>query len=133
MRNTRRSGAHTMNWISYGPHAWLLRFADQVGEDAFYRGRAIVTELKKHPPPGLVEFVPALTTILIEFDPQQADVEAVILPDLLKRLDFGMVAKISTSPIREIPACYDGPDLKRVADQNELTPKEVVEIHSSPI
>jgi inhibitor of KinA len=122
-----------MNWVPYGPHAWLLRFADRVGEDAFYRGRSILTELQRHPPGGLVEIVPGLTSILLEFDPREKDVDKVILPEFLRRLDLSMVAKMSTAPLREIQVQYDGPDLERVASLNELTVREVIAIHAAPI
>ena len=58
-----------MTWIPYGPHSVLLKFAEAVGESAFARCSALVTELEQNPPAGLVEFVPAFTTILLEFDP----------------------------------------------------------------
>jgi len=34
------------------------------------RQRGIVTDLERHPPAGLVEFVPAYTTMLLVFDPK---------------------------------------------------------------
>jgi KipI family sensor histidine kinase inhibitor len=122
-----------MKWLRYGPGAWLLRFADAIGDDAFFRCRSIVSELTRRPPAGLIEFVPGFTTILLEFDPQQADVERSILPELTNRLNFAMLAKISTAPIKEIEVHYDGPDLERVAELNQLTTSDVVELHTAPI
>ena len=122
-----------MKWLRYGPSAWLIRFADSIGDDAFFRCRSIVSELKRRPPAGLVEFVPSFTTILLEFDPRQTGVEQSILPELLDRMNFGMLAKISTAPIKEIEIRYDGPDLARVAEMNEMTPADVVELHAAPI
>ena len=58
-----------IQWVPYGPHALLLRFASRVGNDAFAMGRAIIAELEKHPPHGLVECVPGFTTVLLQFDP----------------------------------------------------------------
>ena len=57
-----------MKWIPYGPNAWLLQFAGRSGNEAFARGRAIAAELERHPPPGLVEFVPSFTSVLLEFE-----------------------------------------------------------------
>lgn len=120
-----------MNWLPYGPNAWLLRFAEVVGDDAFFLARSIETEITRRPPPGLIEYVPGFTSMLFEFDPQQSGIEEEVLPELLQRFSFGMVAKISTSPVHEIPVIYDGPDLGRVAELNELSVEEVIEMHSS--
>ena len=50
-----------MNWIPYGPDAWLLRFAEELGPKTFARGQAIVDELERRPPAGLREFVPGMS------------------------------------------------------------------------
>ena len=122
-----------MKWSHYGRDAWLLQFADRVGADAYYLSRTIVAELERHPPPGLVDFVPAFTTVLLEFEPQQSDVESVVLPEFVRHLKVGMAAKFSTAPVIEIPVRYDGPDLGRVSELSELAPGEVVALHSAPV
>jgi KipI family sensor histidine kinase inhibitor len=122
-----------MKWIPYGPHAWLLQFADIIGDEAFFRGRLVVAELERHPPAGLLEFVPGFTTVLLEFDPRQTQVETEILPELVKRFHFGALAKLSSAPVKEILVAYDGPDLRRVAEWNDLSPAEVVQIHSAQV
>src|SRR5262245_16500749 len=122
-----------LNWIPYGPHAVLLRFAEAVGEEAFTRSRAIVAELEQHPPPGLVEFVPSFTTMLIEFDPAVVPYPSAIAPELVEELAALPPLELAPAPVREIPVTYEGPDLERVAQLNELTPAEICELHSAPI
>ena len=53
-----------MKWVSYGPSSLLFRFAERMGKEALARQRGIVTDLELRPPAGLVEFVPAFTTIV---------------------------------------------------------------------
>src|SRR5882762_4609107 len=104
-----------MEWRFYGPDAVLIQFAERVGDEAFERSRALVAELERHPPPGLIEFVPAFTTLLLLVD-------SALGPDL-KATDSGLVdrlAKVTAHPlpqarVHEIPVVYDGRDLKRVA------------------
>jgi inhibitor of KinA len=122
-----------MKWFPYGPNAWLLEFAEAVGEEAFFRARSIMAELERRPPAGLIEYVPAFTTLLLEFDPQQTNVETVVLPELLQRLNFGTLAKMHTTPVRTVPVRYDGDDLGRVAEKHGLTTSEVVGLHAAPI
>jgi KipI family sensor histidine kinase inhibitor len=122
-----------MKWIPYGPKAWLLQVTDSLGDDAFYRVRRIAAELEQHPPSGLVEFVPGLTSVLLEFSPAEPDLGTVILPELMARFQFDGLAKVSTSPVRSIPMIYDGPDLNRVAEHNQLSVAEVIRLHAAPV
>ena len=120
-----------MNWIPYGPDAWLLQFAGRVGDEAFARGRAIATELERHPPPGLVEFVPSFTSVLLEFKPGTTD--AAALSHLTARLRSVAARALPPMPVKEIPVVYDGPDLGRVAEAHGLTRQQVGELHSSTV
>ena len=56
-----------INWISYGPSALLFYFAAKLGDEAFRACGAIVAELARHPPEGLVEFVPPFPHLPPEF------------------------------------------------------------------
>src|SRR5262245_30586118 len=121
----------TMKWISYGPDAWLLQFATSLGDEAFARGRAIATELERHPPSGLAEFVPSFTTVLLEFRP--GTIDAVGLSSLAARLRTVAAQALPAAPVIEIPVLYDGPDLGRVAEAHGLTTREVGELHCATI
>src|SRR5436309_2412076 len=101
-----------MDWIPYGPHAVLLKFADAVGEKAFARCRSIVAELEDRPPTGLLEFVPGFTTILLEFDPSVVPEPSLTAVELVAKLGALPVAELPPTPVREIPVVYDGPDLE---------------------
>jgi len=123
----------TLTWIPYGPHALLFRFAERVGEEALARQRGLVAELERNPPAGLVEFVPAFTTILLEFDPK-------ILPDpkqaaegLCRRFKAVARAKLPAAPVREIPLRYDGEDLEALAKAKQMSVQEVCELHCAPV
>ena len=120
-----------MKWISYGPDSWLLQFASGIGDEAFARGRAITAELELHPPPGLVEFVPSFTTVLLEFRPGITD--ATVLSNLAARLRSVAGRSLPPAPVKEIPVTYDGPDLGRVAESHGLTTREVGELHSATL
>lgn len=128
-----QSDCGNMTWLSYGPAAILFRFADEMGDAAFAKGRAIAAELENHPPPGLTEFVPAFTSVLLEFDPKLVPDPAMMAPELAARLDACASVELAPAPVKEIPVAYEGPDLARVAQINRLTIDEVCALHAAPV
>src|SRR5438552_6934618 len=122
-----------MNWIAYGPHALLFRFAERVGEEALGKQRAIVAELERHPPSGLLEYVPAFTTILLEFDPKIAPKPAELAGDLLRQFGAAAKTELSTAPIQEIPVRYNGEDLATLAKAKAMSADEVCRRHCAPV
>jgi inhibitor of KinA len=122
-----------MEWIPYGPHAVLIRFATRVGEEAFERSRALVSELERHPPQGMLDYVPAFTTLLLEFDPLEVSDVRTVAPGLVGRLEKAAGKPPKLGAVKEFPVVYDGPDLERVAQAHNLTVAEVRALHSAPV
>jgi KipI family sensor histidine kinase inhibitor len=122
-----------MNWVSYGPNSLLFRFAEQVGDEALARQRGIVTELEQHPPAGLVEFVPAFTTLLLVFDPKIVPEPKQVAQELLGRFQVASLAKLQATPVKEIPVRYDGDDLEVIAKGPARTVEKVCELHCAPV
>lgn len=117
----------------YGPHAVLLRFAEEPGDDARRRRFALIAEIERNPPPGLVEYVPGFVTLLLRFDPAvSADLDR-IGHDISARLSTATLQSPPERPITEIPVIYDGEDLQALADAKALSPAGVVGLHSAPI
>jgi inhibitor of KinA len=122
-----------MEWRFYGADAVLIRFADLLSDETFKRGRALADDLERHPPPGLIEFVPAFTTLLLEFDTRVQPDLAAVMPELITRLEKVARQSLPPAPVREIPIVYDGPDLERVAKLNQLSVEQVCRRHSEPV
>jgi KipI family sensor histidine kinase inhibitor len=121
---------HRIAALPYGPDAWLLRFADEPGEAAFQAMRAIARERETDPPPGLLEYVPGYTSVLVEFVPGTAP---ATLKKLVARLGNQLDEPVEPGPIKDIPVIYDGPDLPRVAEHTGLTITEVCERHAAKL
>lgn len=122
-----------MNWIPYGPGAALLRFADELGDEAFALSRKIVAVLERNPPPGLIEFVPAFTTVLLEFDLSDGTGIEGRMAGFLQQLEDAIAAPIEESRIVDVPVIYDGPDLGRVAEWNKISVDDTIALHSAAI
>ena len=122
-----------MKWVSYGPSSLLFRFAEWVGKEALARQRGIVTDLELHPPAGLVEFVPAFTTILLEFDPKIVPEPKHTAEELLRRFEAARQVKLHTTTVKEIPVRYDGEDLEAIANGRAMTVEKVCQLHCAPV
>ena len=122
-----------MNWVAYGPNAFLFRFAEQISEKALSRQRSMVTDLERHPPVGLVEVVPAFTTMLLVFDPRIVPEPAQAAEELLKRLEVAASGKLQATPIKEIPVRYDGEDLENLVKAKGVRVETFCELHCAPV
>lgn len=91
------------------------------------RAQALAASLRSSPPPGVVEAVPGLESLLVELDPLQPDDVADALRQRLARLDVPP----ADGRLHVIRVVYDGPDLDDVAALTGLTPDEVVMRHAA--
>jgi len=119
---------------AYGPDAFILRFAERADETAFRRARQLVAELERCPLPGQSEVVPAFTTLLIRFEAGAASAasEAGLAAFCARIRETGLPSVHEVGRLVEIPACYDGPDLARVARLAGLSVEEAVARHVAP-
>ncbi|GAB3200115.1 inhibitor of KinA [Pontibacter aydingkolensis] len=126
--------------IPLGDKAVVLQFGEEVSEGTQSKIQAVAHYLDSHPTPGILEYVPAYTTLTVYYDPW-------ILSEKGKKNPYDKVVGILQSALSkakddhkangkrlvEIPVCYGGafgPDLEEVAEKNNLTPEKVVELHT---
>jgi inhibitor of KinA len=111
----------------------LVYFDQRITLDSHQRVRKLLRLLEREPVAGIRNLNPAYCSILVNFDPlklNHTDLEAILL-GYSGRLDA-----IDLPEPRElqIPTCYGGdfgPDLNEVAALHEMTPAQVIELHSS--
>jgi KipI family sensor histidine kinase inhibitor len=85
--------------------------------------------LRRTPPVGTVDLVPAARTVLVVFDTATTSVERVVA-DISGR-QISPVAE-RAGPLVEVPVVYDGEDLAEVAALSGLAEQEVVARHLRP-
>lgn len=112
-------------------HALLVSFAEDISDDAHAFVVALDKALAAQPPAGMIETVPALVNILIDFDPLATDhktLEATVRQHL-----GGLRPEVITGAVRHVQVCYDGddlaPDLSAVARATGLTEEAVINAH----
>jgi inhibitor of KinA len=125
---------------SQGDRCLMVEFGQKVDRETNLRARALAQYLVNHPLPGVLDVVPALTSVAIHYRP-----EALVEPagselpyDRLaarveRVLQAGVERKAPAQRRVEIPVCYGGefgPDLEEIARARKVTPDELITIHS---
>jgi inhibitor of KinA len=132
-----------LSFSPLGDRALLLEVGDRADPTTVARIRALADHLAQLRLPGVLDFVPALCTIGVHYDPEQwRDESAVRTPYemLVARLqqalpDLASLA-VTEGPLRQIPVCYEadfGEDLAALANAHGLTTDQVVQIHSGAV
>lgn len=81
---------------------------------------------------GVVEVVPTYRSLLVHFQPELVDGEALLAR--LRGLDLEHPGAVPAGRAWTVPVVYGGPfgiDLEAVAERHGLTPEEVVAIHTA--
>lgn len=109
-------------------------FGSEISEETNQQIRLFVDYLREHNMEGVIEWVPAYTTLTIFYQPDK-----IVCKDLCKKLEdiqdsLQKADFQSQSTVYEIPVLYGGevgPDLSEVASYHKLSEDEVVSIHSA--
>lgn len=115
-----------------GDTGLLVEYGRDIDPEVNRKVRAMALALDLSWPEGLVEVTPTYRSLLLNYDPLKTgpDELAGLLAELEGRLD-----QIEIPPPErvEIPVCYGGelgPDLAFVAEHAEMSPAEVIRLHS---
>ena len=123
-----------MSFTPLGDRALLITLGSSIDDATNHRVRALTARLEQVRITGLSELVPAFASIAIHYDPALAsfdDIAAAVTP-FLDRLDG---ERLAPARVVEIPVCYGGtygPDLDYVARAHDLSPGDVVDLHTAP-
>jgi inhibitor of KinA len=122
-----------------GDRCLLVRLGDKAGIETSRTVHAVVALLQKKLTTGIVEIVPAFTTVAVHYQPLafprgRGPASRQLAKQIETLLARGVEPLADSGRLVEIPACYGGefgPDLDDVARQVDLSPEEVVAIHAS--
>ncbi|ANU26689.1 5-oxoprolinase subunit PxpB [Planococcus versutus] len=116
-----------------GDRAIVIELGDEINDQTEQHVRKVAALLESRQPEWMIEFIPAFVTVAVFYNPCLAkyDDVKIALKELLTQLTESLPIESRTI---EIPVCYGGdlgPDLEFVAQHNQLTPREVIDIHTS--
>lgn len=116
-----------------GDNAVQITFGDEITDEINQEIRKYLFALEKENFPGIIEVIPTYCHLNVIYDGENYYYEE-ILDQLHKiREEFSEI-DIPDARLMKIPVLYGGeygPDLENVATHNNLTPQEVIDIHSS--
>jgi inhibitor of KinA len=126
-----------------GDRALLIHLGDTIDDATHRRVRAVCARLDARAVPGMIELVPAFASVAVHYEPGRVAADALgsrwrsPYERLAESLHVALAhlgdSALPTPREVTIPVCYGdsyGPDLADVASQHELTPGEVVALHT---
>jgi KipI family sensor histidine kinase inhibitor len=114
-----------------GESALLVSLGGSISERTNARVHALAARLRDWSPAGLIDIVPAYSSILVLYDPSTLSEEVIC-----ERIDLAAGAKAppaAPGEMHTVPVAYGGdagPDLETLARERGYTPDEVVRLHS---
>ncbi|PRY09952.1 inhibitor of KinA [Pontibacter ummariensis] len=124
-----------------GDTAIVVQLGHEINDKTHAKVRAFAAYLEQFPFTGMLEYVPAFTTVTIYYNPWVVSERGSLDPyekvtSVIQTMLFfsGDGVKKQVERVVEIPVLYGGeygPDLEFVATHNALTPEEVIAIHAS--
>jgi len=139
-----------MEIIPLGDSALVVRVREQFAdapEETLDEVLRVFQLLQRAAIPGVIELAPAYTSVAVFFDPvavleskskanRLSDELATRIRDAIGRASRRHRRRTARSVSRsiEIPVCYDaefGFDLDRVAEHTTLSPREIIDLHST--
>lgn len=118
--------------VPLGDSALLVQFGDEIDITINQQVHSLAALLNSSPLHGLIETVPAYSTLLVHYDPLVLT-ESEIRTWVRGRLEQLREAKVRKPQQVEVPVRYGGEygvDLKFVADYHHLRVEDVIRIHS---
>lgn len=127
-------------FLPLGDSAVIIQLGNAINLSVHRQVQSAVQYLEDHPFPGFIECVPSYTTISVHYDllgirgmegcSSIFDSVCRQIEEVLNKVE---IQKEVVPVIVDIPVCYGGehgPDLEAVASFHNLTPKQVIDIHS---
>ncbi len=119
--------------LAASDRSFLISFGERISLEDHHRVLSLLRLFDLHPLSGVVDLIPAYSSILIRFDPRRLD-HAQISAHVERLLARGEETRAPEPGFLEVPVCYGGefgPDLEDVARIRDLAPQRVVALHAA--
>ena len=120
-----------------GDQALIIEFGDRVDPALSAEIAAVAQRLRESRPIGVLDVVPAYSTLALHYDPAAVGAGTSPYEALVETIDAWLKTQTAATPpagrLIEIPVCYGGAfgeDLDALAKNRNLSVEEVIAIHS---
>ncbi|MFK4444944.1 inhibitor of KinA [Caballeronia udeis] len=122
-----------------GDRCLMVRFGDRIDPATTRDVHSLTAWLLAHMPTGVVDVVPAFTTVALHYLPERlpragGSPYRQLAGSLAALLEGGIAPVEQSTRLVEVPVCYGGeygPDLDDVAQRCDLTTDEVIRLHGA--
>jgi inhibitor of KinA len=125
-----------------GDCALTVDFGNRISEDLNKKVIALFNLLQQHPVPGIVEAVPAYSSLTCFYDPvavlKNIQPGKSVFDRIRKKVEELLEKTPSASTEKEklirMPVCYEttfGPDLMRISELKKMAAEEIIRLHTS--
>ena len=115
-----------------GDRAFLVELGDQINPSINERVRELFLKLDRRPLKGVVELVPSYRSLMVVYDPLKTEKhrlrEAIL--ELYQATDPSLVPEPRTLHVPVVYGGEYGPDLEWVADLHNMSPEQVIRLHT---
>lgn len=115
-----------------GDRAFLVELGDQINPSINERVRELFLKLDRRPLRGVVELVPSYRSLMVVYDPLKTEKhrlrEAIV--ELYQATDPSLVPEPRTLHVPVVYGGEYGPDLEWVADLHNMSPEQVIRLHT---
>jgi inhibitor of KinA len=124
-----------------GDGCLVVEFGQRVDAEINRTARSVADYMLAHPIEGVVDIVPAFTSVTVHYRPEAFSDPSMHDPphrQLRRQIEAILVRGVArpsdVARLVEVPVCYGGdfgPDLAEVAAACGLTPEQVIELHGA--
>jgi KipI family sensor histidine kinase inhibitor len=118
-----------------GDRSLLVELGDKISPEVNQRVQELFTVIDRQRSKGILDLVPSYRSLLIIYDPLCISFDEVKagLIDIWNNPDRSRLPQPQTVKIPVVYGGEHGPDLKLVAQYHNLTPREVIGLHTRPV
>jgi inhibitor of KinA len=122
-----------MHYAPLGDHAVLITFGDGVSEAMNRLVRDASARIAAAGIAGVTDIVPAFASVAVHYQPSPDRMQSEIVTTLRAVLASQTAPELPAPRLVQIPVCYGGdlgPDLEDLASAHDLSPSDVISLHS---
>lgn len=126
--------ANLIKYFIFNENSILISYDHQIDSELVYTISNNKINIEKHIKECIIEIVQSINSLLIIFDKNKVNANELISE--LKKIENTENNYLRSNKIWQIPVCYDikyAVDLESLANDKQLSPSEIIDIHKSKV